>query len=89
MLMAVGASPITIGSVAGIGVVEKDDQILVADPSGNGQVVVRVSSVTIQSSAFPLVAIGSPITVDGVNYTVRERLAMGDGGLTKLLLGTL
>ena len=76
----------SVGGVSGIGLFEEADQILVQDET-RGQVVVKVSTLTIRTSDFPSVAIGSAVVVGTVNFTVRERLREGDGALTKLLLG--
>jgi hypothetical protein len=44
--------------------------------------------VTVQVSAFPAtaLAIDQPITVDGVNYVIREHDSTQDGALKKLFL---
>jgi hypothetical protein len=76
---------ITVGGVAGIGLLDEADQILVQDVN-RGEVVATATTLTIQSSAFPAAAIGQAVVAGGKNFTVRERLREGDGGLTKLLL---
>lgn len=85
-LMADMGIPVTVGGVAGIGLLDEADQILVED-SQRGEVVATATTLTIQSSAFPLCAIGNAVAAGGKNFTVRERLRESDGGLTKLLLG--
>jgi hypothetical protein len=77
---------ITVGGVAGIGLLDEADQILVQDVN-RGEVVATATTLTVQSSAFPAAAIGQAVVAGGKNFTVRERLREGDGGLTKLLLG--
>ena len=77
---------VTVGGVAGIGLLDEADQILVQDVN-RGEVVATATTLTIQSSAFPSVKIGDAVTVNSRNFTVRERLRESDGGLTKLLLG--
>jgi hypothetical protein len=77
---------IVVGGVSGTGLLDEADQILVQDGSG-GQVVVMATTVTIQTSAFPSAKIGDAVSIGSKNFTVRERLRIGDGGLTKLLLG--
>jgi hypothetical protein len=86
MLQATGAVPITIDGTQGIGLMDWNDQLLVGDQT-EAQVIVGMPMLTVQTSAFPNVKVDSAVTVDGVNYTVRERLKYGDGGLTKLFLG--
>lgn len=77
---------VTVGGVAGIGLLDEADQILVQDQN-RGEVVATATTLTIQSSAFPSVKIGNAVVVGSKNFTVRERLRESDGGLTKLLLG--
>jgi hypothetical protein len=76
---------ITVGGVDGIGLLDEADQILVQDAS-RGEVVATATTLTVQSSAFPAVAIGAAVVIGSKNFTVRERLRESDGGLTKLLL---
>ena len=79
--------PITVGGVAGLGLVDDADQILVQDVN-RGQVVVLATTVTVQTSAFPTAKIGDVVAiVGGASFTIRERLRVGDGALTKLLPG--
>jgi hypothetical protein len=78
---------VTVGGVAGIGLLDEEDQILVQDVN-RGEVVATATTLTIQTSAFPSVAIDAAVVIGTRNFTVRERLREGDGGLTKLLLGS-
>ena len=75
-----------MGAVSGVGLLDEADQILVQDVN-RGEVVATATTLTIQTSAFPNVAIGDAVTAGSRSFTVRERLREGDGGLTKLLLG--
>jgi hypothetical protein len=86
MLTATGAVPCTIGGVAGICLFDLNDAIEIQD-ANRGQVVIGKPMLTVQTSAFPNLDIGQPVAVDGKTYTVRERLRVGDAGLTKLFLG--
>jgi hypothetical protein len=86
-LMLDMAIPITVGGVAGVGLLDEADQILVHDDA-RGQVVATATTLTVQSSAFPAAAIGQAVVANGKNFTVRERLRESDGGLMKLLLGS-
>lgn len=86
-LMADMAVAITVGGVAGVGLLDEADQILVHDDQ-RGEVVATATTLTVQSSAFPNAAIGQAVVVGAKNFTVRERLRESDGGLTKLLLGS-
>jgi len=85
-LMADMGIAITLGGVAGIGLLDEADQILVQDQS-RGEVVATATTLTIQTSAFPGLKIGDAVVANGKNFTVRERIRESDGGLTKLLLG--
>jgi len=78
---------ITVGGVAGVGLLDEADEILVQD-AARGQVVVMMTTLTVRTSDFPTVAIDAAVVIGTSNFTVRERLRIGDGGLTKLLLGT-
>jgi hypothetical protein len=78
---------ITVGGVAGVGLLDESDEVLVQD-AARGQVVVMMTTLTVRTSDFPAVAIDAAVVIGSKNFTVRERLRMGDGGLTKLLLGT-
>jgi hypothetical protein len=85
-LMADMGIAVTVGGVAGIGLLDEADQILVQD-SSRGEVVATATTITIQTSAFPGIQIGQAVVAGGKNFTIRERLRESDGGLTKLLLG--
>jgi hypothetical protein len=87
MIQATGGVPVTIDGTQGIGLMDWNDQLLVADQD-HAQVIVGMPMLTVQTSAFPNAKVDSAVTVDGKNYTVRERLKYGDAGLTKLFLGT-
>ena len=85
-LMADMGIPVTVGGVAGVGLLDEEDQILVQDQS-RGEVVVLMTTVTVQTSAFPNAQIGDAVVAGGKTFTVRDRRRIGDGGLTKLLPG--
>jgi hypothetical protein len=87
LLRAVGAVAVTIDGVAGIGTLDWNDELQAGDQL-RGQVIVGVPMLTVRSSAFPMVHVDSAVSVDGKLYSVRERLKYGDGGTTKLFLGT-
>ena len=79
--------PVVIGGVSGVGLLDENDQVLVSDRNG-GEVLVPMTTLTVQSSAFPSMRIDTAVTVNGTNYTIRERLKTGDAALTKILLGS-
>ena len=80
--------PVVVGGVAGVGLLDENDQVLVSDRNG-GEVLVPMTTLTVQSSAFPSMRIDTAVTVNGTNYTIRERLKTGDAALTKILLGSV
>lgn len=82
------AVPISINSVDGEGIVDENDQVIVSD-GRRGEVVGGVHTVTVRTSAFPGgITQDMPIVVDGVSYTIRQKLKEGDAGLTKILIGS-
>ena len=80
--------PVVIGGVSGVGLLDENDQVLVSDRNG-GEVLIPMTTLTVQSSAFPNMRIDTAVTVNGTNYTIRERLKTGDAALTKILLGSV
>lgn len=85
-LMADMGIPVTVGGVAGVGLLDEGDEILVQD-AVRGQVVVLATTVTVQTSAFPSMKIGDAVVAGSKTFTIRERLRIRDGALTKLLPG--
>ncbi len=77
---------ISIGGVSGLGIFDEADRIEVQDVT-RGQVVGLVTTITVQTSAFPAMKIGDAVAIGASTFTVRERLRQGDGGLTKVLIG--
>ena len=80
--------PVVVGGVSGVGLLDENDQVLVSDRNG-GEVLVPMTTLTVQSSAFPSMKIDTAVTVNGTNYPIRERLKTGDAALTKILLGSV
>jgi hypothetical protein len=80
--------PVAVGGVSGVGLLDENDQVLVSDRNG-GEVLVPMTTLTVQSSAFPSMRIDTAVTANGTNYTIRERLKTGDAALTKILLGSV
>jgi|SRR5579872_4438458 len=85
-LMADMGIAITVGGVSGIGLLDEADEVLVQDAT-RGQIVVMMSTLTVRTTDFPNAAIGQAVQAGATFFTVRERVRMGDGALTKLLLG--
>lgn len=57
--------------------------------NGIAGVINKAITAMLQTSEFPSLvannAVGKPIVVDGVTYTVRQRLQQSDGAITHLL----
>ena len=85
-LMADMGIAVTVGGVAGIGLLDEADEIMVQDQMRGG-VIMTATALTIQTSQFPNAAVNSTVVIGARQFTVRERLRVADGGLTKLLLG--
>jgi hypothetical protein len=87
MLQDVGV-PFAAGGVTGqYGILNLQDKVIVHDAE-RGEVHATVPSVEVQVSAFPVaaLAIDAPVTVNGVNYYIRDHDASADGALLKLWL---
>jgi hypothetical protein len=84
MLDELGVSVI-LGTNETKGVVDyADELVLETDVTAS---VGRMIAVTIKTGSLPGLAIGSALTVDGGNYKAREVLRIGDGALTRVMLG--
>lgn len=75
---------VTSGAVTGVGILDMPTEI-VAD----GVVLTTDYKVTVKTSQFGGLLYGAPVTVDGVNYQVREALKVDDGEFTELMLTRL
>lgn len=74
----------TSGAVTAKGILDMPSQI-VAD----GMVLTTDYKLTVRTADFGGLLYGSPITVDGVNYQVREAMKIDDGMFTDLMLTRL
>lgn len=74
----------TSGAVTAKGILDMPSQV-VAD----GMVLTTDYKLTVRTADFGGLLYGSPITVDGVNYQVREALKIDDGQFTDLMLTRL
>jgi hypothetical protein len=82
-------TPVTIAGTPGLGIVDENDSIVVTN-NGRAEVITGVHTVQVETAAFPTITNGQAIIVDGVTYSVRQRQKEGgDGGLTKILLGSV
>jgi hypothetical protein len=85
-LMADMGIAVTVGGVAGIGLLDEADSIEVNDQNRGG-VMVLATTLTVQTSAFPAAKIDDAVVIGSKHFKVRERMRVGDGGLTKFILG--
>lgn len=69
------------GAVAGLGILDMPSEI-VAD----GVVLTTDYKVTVKTSQFGGLIYGAGVTVDGINYQVREAMKVDDGSFTELML---
>jgi len=76
--------PVVFGAIAGRGIVDYVDKNILPSLGISG-VSAKVITVDVQTTAFPGITVGSSITVDGVNYKVRDKSQVGDGAETHLL----
>jgi hypothetical protein len=76
--------PASAGAVTGFGVLDMPSQV-VAD----GMVLTTDYKLTVKTSVFGGLLYGDGITVDGVNYQVREAMKVDDGKFTELMLTKL
>jgi len=84
------AVSVTIDGHTGVGIVDENDTVVVSD-GNRGGVVGGVTTITVQTSAFPSGSLkpDKAITVDGNSYTIRQRLKESDTALTKILIGSV
>jgi hypothetical protein len=75
---------VTSGAVSGMGILDMPSQI-VAD----GMVLTTDYKLTVRTSEFGGLIYGAAVTVDGVNYQVREAMKVDDGQFTELMLTRL
>lgn len=77
--------PVVIGVTTTRGIVGYHD-LEVLDEDGGAAVIGRQRAVTLLTSECTPLTPGSSLTVDGVSYTVREKLAQQDGQSTLVFL---
>lgn len=76
--------PVTSGAITGMGILDMPSQV-VAD----GMVLTTDYKLTVKTSQFGGLLYGDGVTVDGVNYQVREAMKVDDGRFTELMLTKL
>jgi hypothetical protein len=84
MFLADFGVTVTSGAVSGMGILDMPSQV-VAD----GMVLTTDYRLTVRTSEFGGLIYGAGVTVDGVNYQVREAMKIDDGQFTELMLTRL
>ena len=73
--------PVVFGSTTGVGYFDTPSEII-----ANGLVLTTDYSVVVKTSDFSSVSQGDTMTVDSVNYTVREPMLLDDGKIMRVML---
>lgn len=76
--------PVVHASGTGVGIRDVVDRDMLQSVTA---ALGEVDTVTVRTSAFPGMASGDPITVEGVSYKITSRHRIDDGRLTLLILG--
>jgi len=84
MMLADFGDPVVFGAFTGKGLVDAVDQAVLA--RGGQHQIGRMKSLVVRTSAFPGLVVGSVITISGVSHKVRDRMAEGDGRITRLFV---
>jgi hypothetical protein len=72
---------VVLGSTTGVGYFDTPSEII-----ANGLVLTTDYSVVVKTSDFSSVSQGDTMTVDSVNYTVREPMLLDDGKIMRVML---
>lgn len=73
--------PVLFGASRSVGYFESPNEII-----ADGVVLTTDYAVVVKASAFPGLARGSKMTVDGAVYTVREPMLLDDGKIMRVML---
>src|SRR5437870_121416 len=89
MMFADFGVPVKIGAVeiAKGAIADLEDQAFATGDGDRGEVVIPITAILVQTSAFPDVQIDDVVLFDSKTYSVRERLRTHDGAITRILLG--
>lgn len=85
MLEGLGGVSVVHGTETGQGLLDVHDEELLRNGNDPG-LIGKVVTVLVKTAAFPTIAIDAQVTVDGKQYSVRDRLKIDDGAMTRLLL---
>ena len=73
--------PVVFGSTTGVGYFESPNEII-----ADGVVLTTDYAVVVKTADFSSVARGDTMTVDSVDYTVREPMLLDDGKIMRVML---
>ena len=73
--------PVSLGQIASVGYFESPNEII-----ADGVVLTTDYAVVVKTSDFSSVTRGDTMTVEGVNYTVREPMLLDDGKIMRVML---
>jgi hypothetical protein len=76
---------LTAGEISAACLLDDREELVLEQEGGGGQIVRRITA-TIRTSDFPSLVPNDPIEIDGVAYTVYQKLLLGDGALSELWL---
>ena len=74
---------VVLGSDTTVGTVRRPDATEL-EAAGAGSLIARQIVVTVQTGSLSALATGATISVNAVNYRVREHAAVGHGQLTQI-----
>jgi len=75
---------VVAGAVSGVGILDMPSEII-----ADGVVLTTDYKVTCKASLFGSLLYGAAVTVDGVNYSVREVMKIDDGSFVELMLSKI
>jgi hypothetical protein len=72
---------VTSGTYRGVGILDMPSEII-----ADGVVLTTDYKLLVKTADFPALTRGTAITVDGINYTVREPMLLDDGKITQVMI---
>ena len=72
---------VTSGAVTGLGILDMPGQVVAGD-----MIITTDYRLTVKTSEFGGLIYGAGVTVDGINYQVREAMKIDDGEFSDLML---
>ena len=81
LFLADFGATVTSGAVTGLGILDMPGQVVAGD-----MIITTDYRLTAKTSEFGGLVYGAAVTVDGINYQVREAMKIDDGEFTELML---